>query len=150
MIKEFQGEYRWLSNFWPAKVKFRHIEFPTVENAYQAAKCQDWNDLKKFINIKPGESKKLGRTIAIRQDWEESKLLVMERLLLQKFPYDDDNTLTQKLIATYPKEIQEGNLWHDTFWGINLRTGKGQNHLGKLIMRIREDIARWRFAKDGI
>lgn len=41
MIKEFQGEYRWLSNFWPARVVLDGVEYPTVENAYQASKADE-------------------------------------------------------------------------------------------------------------
>jgi predicted NAD-dependent protein-ADP-ribosyltransferase YbiA (DUF1768 family) len=36
--------------------------------------------------------------------------------------------------------IQEGNKWGDTFWGVDLKTGEGQNHLGKLIMDIRDEL----------
>lgn len=42
-----------------------------------------------------------------------------------------------KLIATENLQIEEGNYWYDAFWGICLKRGQGQNHLGKLIMTIR-------------
>ncbi len=32
----------------------------------------------------------------------------------------------------------EGNTWRDTFWGIY--EGKGENNLGKLLMKIREEL----------
>ena len=41
MIREFQGEKRFLSNFPDAEVMWGGIKFPRVENAYQAAKCRD-------------------------------------------------------------------------------------------------------------
>jgi predicted NAD-dependent protein-ADP-ribosyltransferase YbiA (DUF1768 family) len=31
------------------------------------------------------------------------------------------------------------NTWSDTFWGVDLKTGKGDNNLGKLIMKIRKE-----------
>src|SRR3954468_6821071 len=40
-IDSFQGEYRFLSNFWPAGVEFEGITYPTAEHAYQAAKTLD-------------------------------------------------------------------------------------------------------------
>ena len=40
-IGEFQGEYRFLSNFWPAPVEFEGITYPSVEHAYQSAKTMD-------------------------------------------------------------------------------------------------------------
>jgi predicted NAD-dependent protein-ADP-ribosyltransferase YbiA (DUF1768 family) len=38
-IQGFFGEYRWLSNFWPVKIHFEEKTYPSVEHAYQAAKC---------------------------------------------------------------------------------------------------------------
>ena len=34
--KGFQGEFRFLSNFWPAEITYENIVYPTTENAYQA------------------------------------------------------------------------------------------------------------------
>ena len=41
MINEFQGDYRFLSNFHPAEVEMDGIKYPSVEHAYQAAKSLD-------------------------------------------------------------------------------------------------------------
>lgn len=38
MINSFMGKYRFLSNFWPCKVIFNGLEYPSTEHAYQAAK----------------------------------------------------------------------------------------------------------------
>lgn len=40
MIREFQGEYRWLSNFAPVLIKLDGI-YPSVEHAYMSAKSDD-------------------------------------------------------------------------------------------------------------
>ena len=45
----FRGELRWLSNFWPARVKFAGYTFPCVENAYQAGKCEHTDDIPRFL-----------------------------------------------------------------------------------------------------
>ena len=37
-ITRFHGEYRFLSNFYPVKVEYDGVQYPTVEHAYQAAK----------------------------------------------------------------------------------------------------------------
>ena len=47
-----------------------------------------------------------------------------------------NSELREKLIATGDKELIEGNHWNDRFWGVC--RGKGQNHLGKLLMELRE------------
>ena len=61
----------------------------------------------------------------------------MKELLRRKFsiPY-----LRDLLLNTENATLIEGNTWNDTFWGIDLKTGKGQNHLGKLLMEIREEL----------
>jgi len=43
MINEFQGQYRFLSNFWflPNGIEYEGKIYKTVEHAYQAAKFTD-------------------------------------------------------------------------------------------------------------
>ena len=36
-ITRFHEEYRFLSNFYPVKVEYDGVQYPTVEHAYQAA-----------------------------------------------------------------------------------------------------------------
>lgn len=37
-IKSFTGKYSFLSNFYPCKVLFEGVRYPSVEHAFQAAK----------------------------------------------------------------------------------------------------------------
>lgn len=133
-ITEFRGEFCWLSSFWPAKVEMDGIVYPTVEHAYQAAKTTDLDEREKVRNCKtPGQAKRV--TVSMREDWEDLKLVVMRRLVKQKFQKHPD--LRQKLIDTGNMQIQEGNWWGDTFWGVDRDTGEGENHLGRILMDIR-------------
>ena len=136
VIGPFTGELRWLSNFWPALVKLDGQLYPTVEHAYVAAKTKD-PMIRSVIQTtaKPGEVKRLGRQFDLREDWHEIKLQVMEDLLWQKF---QEPELKAKLLATGDIPIVEINTWNDTFWG--QCKGKGQNNLGKLLMKIRETL----------
>lgn len=43
--------------------------------------------------------------------------------------------LQAKLLETGNEELVEGNYWGDTFWGVC--RGRGENHLGKLLMKVR-------------
>ena len=43
-----------------------------------------------------------------------------------------------KLIATDNEELIEFNVWNDIFYGVC--KGRGENHLGKLLMKIREEL----------
>jgi ribA/ribD-fused uncharacterized protein len=135
-IDQFTGEYRFLSNFWPASVGLDGVEYPSVENAYQAAKTLDAKARRPFAKFTAHEAKKAGRALAMRKDWEEVKLAVMESLLIVKFDIDD---LRAKLLATGDAELVEGNWWGDRFWGVC--NGVGENHLGRLLMKVRAQLA---------
>lgn len=137
MITEFRGQYRWLSNFWPATVTWWKHVYPTVEHAYQAAKTVNEEDRRRIAEAPTAAAaKQIGKTVTQRPDWEEVKVAVMAQLLVQKFAAGGQ--LAQKLLDTGDQEIVEGNNWGDTFWGVC--RGKGQNNLGKLLMKIREDL----------
>lgn len=134
-IESFQGDNRWLSNFYPCTVTLEGITYPSTENAYQAMKCENTADRLKFVDIPAGKAKRLGRKIEVRKDWESVKEDVMNQLLAIKFSQD---FFKQKLLNTGDAEIQEGNAWGDLFWGVDIITGEGKNKLGKRIMLIRK------------
>jgi ribA/ribD-fused uncharacterized protein len=139
-IGEFQGEYRFLSNFWPAEVVYEAIAYPTAEHAYQAAKTLDTNERKKIAALaSPAEAKTAGRALKLRDDWETAKFVVMEDVVRYKFTHHPD--LRAKLLATGDAGLEEGNTWNDQIWGISPpNSGKGENHLGKLLMKIRNEL----------
>lgn len=113
------------------------IEWPSSENAYQAMKAapEHWH---KFVNITPGQSKKLGKQIEMRKDWDEVKLGIMTGIVREKFMQNID--LLEKLIATGDSPLQEGNWWGDRYWGISpANSGNGKNHLGKLLEALRKE-----------
>lgn len=141
MIKSFHGEYAFLSNFHRSLIEFEGVEFNTVEHAFQAAKtdCRETR-LKIAAKATPGQAKRAGGRRGILPDfdqakWEAKKVAVMTRLCELKF---QDPVLFAHLLATEDQELQEGNNWNDTVWGVSLKTGKGQNLLGKILMRIRD------------
>lgn len=150
-ITRFAGTYRFLSNFATAPVTFEGEAYPTVEHAFQAAKAlpeqtgvfwdaaqhqpvtRRWRDRIRMAGD-PGSAKSLGRQVPLREDWDDIKLTVMKTLLLEKFR-PGTHHLT-RLLDTYPAELVEGNTWRDTFWGVY--QGRGENHLGRLLMEVRE------------
>lgn len=135
-ITAFQGEYRWLSNFVSPRVWYDGVQYPTVEHAYQAAKTEIHEERQRIRSCKTAaDAKRAGRTVTMRDDWDTDKLAVMEGLIRQKFSKEPFRTL---LIATGDAEIVEGNTWNDKYWG-QVR-GSGCNHLGRLIMQIRQEI----------
>lgn len=129
-ITAFRGEYYFLSNFYLHTLDYDGLVYPSSENAYQASKTYPEYRYK-FINLSPGEAKYLGRRIAVREDFD--RISSMYAILQVKF---SDPVLLSKLIDTAPAILQEGNSWGDSYWGVC--AGVGDNHLGNLLMKIRD------------
>lgn len=137
MINRFIGEYEFLSNFYPTPIYDNDgKEYPTVEHYFQAMKTFNLQK-RELIRLaeSPGKAKRISRLVQLREDWEDRKLDIMEKALIQKFQIPK---LREKLLATGDEELVEGNFWNDTYWGVC--KGEGENHLGKLLMNIREKI----------
>ena len=142
MINRFEGKYSFLSNFYQSTISDGNLMFPTVEHLFQAAKTTDMAEYEKIACARtPNEAKYLGRHVALRKDWEEVKEQVMYKALVEKFSIPE---LRRSLLATGDEELIEGNVWHDNTWGNctceRCRNIEGQNKLGKLLMKIREEI----------
>ncbi len=117
----------------------------TTEHAYQLTKFTDPEAQAYVATAEDGlEAKRraielVERGIPIREDWEVIKVDVMLNYNRQKFTQNPD--LARKLIDTGDKELVEGNKHGDTFWGVSPpQNGAGLNHLGKLLMVIRDDL----------
>ena len=136
-IQQFRGEFSFLSNFYPVKITYGSCVFDSVEAAFQAIKSKDWNVRKQFEGLSPSVAKALGRRIALREDWNEIRLKVMEYLVREKFK---NEFLRKKLLSTGDAVLIEGNYWNDKFWGVDLRTNQGENHLGKILMKVRSEL----------
>ena len=135
---EFQGEYRFLSNFWPAQVTLHEDIYTSVEHAYQAAKSLDKNTRARIRSMTPGQAKRFGRNVKLRPDWESVKIGIMLDLLKQKF---QSGELRTKLALTKDMKLIEGNRWHDNYWGscfCSKCKDSGKNILGRLLMWVRD------------
>ena len=141
VIDKFDGQYAFLSNFYESPITDGTSMFPTVEHYFQAAKTDTMQDYLAIARAKtPGESKRLGRKVHLRSDWEQVKDQVMLDALRKKFAIPE---LREKLLATGDADLIEGTVWHDQYWGIcncDRCKGKGINILGKLLIQVREEI----------
>jgi len=153
MITEFRKEYAFLSNFFIRDQYlpipgYGNLVFKTNEHCFVWFKTKDVHEKAEIVNAPtPGIVKRMGGPkgyvmpdgnlfkITLREDWDEVKDQAMMAGLEMKFGQNPD--LLQALIATHPQELQEGNWWGDTYWGVDFRTGKGENKLGKLLMDLR-------------
>jgi ribA/ribD-fused uncharacterized protein len=142
MISAFENEYAFLSNFYNSPIVIDNIAYPTVEHFFQAMKSFNDNDRKRVASAPtPGIAKRMGRMLPLRPDWESVKEDLMYLGLRVKFA---NKELAEQLLDTGDAELTEGNWWHDNTWGDCQceRCGgiPGQNKLGKLLMRVREEI----------
>jgi predicted NAD-dependent protein-ADP-ribosyltransferase YbiA (DUF1768 family) len=100
------------------------IEYRTVENFYQAMKTpkDDLETRRKIAAASPEEAKALGEQVNVRPDWREIHLQVLETALRHKFA--------------------PGTKWHARLRATgdtDILDGSKENHLGNLLMRLREN-----------
>ena len=139
-IDHYRGEYAFLSNFWEVPVTYKGLTYGSNEAAFQAQKCMTEEEKMEFTQLRPSASKKLGRRVKFRPDWEDVKVGIMEEIVRAKFTQNEE--LKALLLATGEAYLEEGNTWHDTCWGVDAKTGEGLNHLGRILMKIREELQR--------
>ena len=112
-------------------------QYRSVEHAYQAFK--DPNPAGSAHQLireakSPAIAKRLGRSVQLQPDWDTTKIALMEQLIREKFK---NPLLRSMLLATEDVTLIEGNTWGDITWGVC--KGRGANHLGLILMKIREE-----------
>jgi ribA/ribD-fused uncharacterized protein len=141
LINDFRGPNHFLSNFFRHPVRIGGDVFPTAEHAYQVLKCVDERDRAWVLESEsPLEAKRRGRKIRVVEYWADMRVLTMEQVLGAKFA---DRVLADRLVATHPHTLVEGNTWHDDYWG-DCHCGRcsvdGENQLGVLLMQLRDEL----------
>lgn len=151
ILKEL-AESKYISNWFSNMTQmenpliYQGIYYKTVENFYQAMKLPKDNiSLRSEIaSMNPYKAKTAIRD-KIKYLWDkewnkEKSLKVMKYALEWKFQKGTD--WHRKLMITKELNLKlvEYNNWGDVFWGQDIRTGKGENNLGKILMGIRDNI----------
>jgi ribA/ribD-fused uncharacterized protein len=135
-------KYGAFSNFSPHKIEVNKKVYPTSEHYFQAMKfeCTQYEE---HIRTKLGNSPQAAadfgrrRDLPLRNDWEKVKDSVMETAIRAKFSQHED--LLHLLIDTGSAELVEDSPT-DYYWGIG-KNGTGKNMLGKILMKVRWEIA---------
>ncbi len=133
--------YGCFSNFSPHPIEIQGTYWPTVEHYYQAQKFVGSEEAIIIPSIHgaptPEEAAALGRHgRKLRSDWEMVKTDVMRAAVLKKF---STHTEIQKVLLVTGDEVLVENSPTDYFWGCGADK-TGQNHLGKILMSVREEI----------
>lgn len=113
-ISSFTGRFTFLSNFSSSALDIDGILYPTAEHAFQAGKTTSRSMQQQIaLAVTPGKAKRLGRSVSLREDWEQYKIPYMRRVLEAKFA--PHTGLANKLLGTGGHYIMEGNDWGDRF-----------------------------------
>jgi N-glycosidase YbiA len=134
--------YGCFSNFSPHEIYIQGTYWATVEHYYQAQKFVGSKDAAIIPLIHaaatPEEAAALGRcgTRQLRKDWDLVKRQIMREAVLKKFLTHAD--IREVLLKTGDELLVE-NSPTDSFWGCGANKA-GQNHLGKTLMSVREEI----------
>lgn len=139
-IDRFSGDFRFLSNFGEC-APFTHegITYTTTEHFYQAMKTTDLGERQRIAKLPtPGQAKKAGSLLKLRSDWNIVREDMMKLALSYKFV--PGSLCAELLLATGDVPLIEGNAWGDLYWGVSIKTGLGENRLGKLLMERRREL----------
>ena len=121
-IKDFTGEFDFLSNKFTSTFYYKGTKYKSVAHAYQSLKAKHDGDATKIRNAKTAtEAIKEGRGVEVKSDWQETCKDLMEELLYLKF--STNVFLKPKLLATGVCQL-----------------GDGRNFVGELLMKVRERI----------
>ena len=141
VIGFYPREFYPFDNFSSFKVEWNGYLFASVEEAYQAASFMG-SDEELVEKIKKSHSADEAQRIAYanrdkrREDWDDVKISIMEELLRLKI--EQNPYVKKKLLQIGDYMIVEDSP-KDDFWGWGPNRN-GQNNLGKLWMKLREEL----------
>jgi ribA/ribD-fused uncharacterized protein len=149
---ESKGDYRNFSNMSNHAVEIEGVKYASVEHYYQAMKATEFKDtdaLKKIMKTKTAKAvKAAGKKVENfnQEVWDAKKDEFMAIGVRSKFVQHPE--LRTQLLSTEDKQIGFADA-RDVYWGIgtSMTTEKvkfpskwrGQNNLGKLLMKLREE-----------
>lgn len=135
------GRYGEFSNFASFPIRLKNKTWNTTEHFYQAQKFENQAYQEKVRNAEsPMKAAELGRSRKgrILKNWDNKKDNVMYEAVKAKFTQHAD--LRQLLLDTENARIVK-HTENDAYWGDG-GDGKGKNMLGKILMRVREELRR--------
>lgn len=137
-ILPFDLYERMLSAFSGHMVEYKGVVYPTVEHAYH---CQRYIDQAIADEIKNARSAKLAWAVSQKykaqqvMGFDERKVVIMEDICRAKLAQHED----VKEVLLWSEGMAIIKTYPDPFWGVGLE-GEGRNELGKLWMRLREEL----------
>jgi len=134
-----KGRYGEFSNFANYSIRLKNKIWKTTEHYFQSQKFEKQEYQEKIRNaITPMMAAQLGRSRKERilKNWDDIKQNVMYEAVKAKFTQHSD--LKRLLLDTKDAKIIE-HTDNDNYWGDG-GDGKGKNMLGKILMKVREEL----------
>ena len=142
--------------FFKRNFVYDNIMYTSTEQAFQHRKAREAKDMNKFreiiFNAEPRTQKFLGQRVSdLNEDeWNKIKLSCMKDILLAKYTRTIHQDLRKQLMNTGDRTIAEANgrdydftiglpITHKDV--INPNAWRGKNHLGKLLMEVRQELS---------
>lgn len=113
MIRKFKGENAFLGNRFSCKFIWKGERYGSVE----AAVLKEKESMSSY-------------------EWECNCIDIMEAIVRAKF--EQNPSMMERLVKTGNSLLLNGNSIQDTFWGVELYSWQGENHLGIILMKIRD------------
>ena len=138
-IPYYETSFFALHNFSANAIEIDGTTYPTAEHAFHALKFDDPRIREKIVNSSsPVTAFHLGKKYKPqrRADWDDIKVGVLEDIIRRKAQQNPD--VKEALLLSGDEQIVELNE-NDGFWGSGA-DGKGMNHTGKILMKIRDEL----------
>lgn len=124
-ITEFSAKWRFMALNFPVQIPLENVWYGSVLHAYEAAKTVIPEERHRVLMAGPAEAETAGKTVTLRSDWEAVRLDYLRYLIWYKFAMYPE--LGTRLLESGYAPIEDGE--------------KG-NHLGNLLMDIRDQVRR--------
>lgn len=138
-VSSFSGRYFFLSNLYRNVTVHNGMYYQSAESAFQASRCCLPSDRRIFADLDGIENgyqaKELIRQVYSTDEYTEQSVADMIDIVSDKFYRNPE--LLDRLLATGSADIVNGNDWHDSFWGVDRKTGEGRNWLGLILQTVR-------------
>lgn len=136
--KTFMSNYEQLQ--FPIIDVENRLEFWNSEGYYMSLRTNKFDEKYKIAeaSLKGGQASRNARKLYNLEQNEEKRSEYMYKAVRAKFAAN--TYLIDKLVATGDVEIIEKNSWKDTLFGVDDKNLVGKNVLGKVLMRIREEV----------
>lgn len=143
VFKKNSDKYACFNNSYEAPVMYDCITYKSSEAALQAQKTFEITERMEFAKLSADEARKKGKSIKLRDDWQDIKYDVMCNILYVKFK--QNKGLMDILLETGSEPlVADMSHIHDMEWGTcfcRKHGGKGKNLLGKALEEVRSKLA---------